>query len=86
MFSALATQGDFQNKINLFIAISPIANLNFAQGSAWIVGSTSLFEATMMLKPFFKVLEIALGMSEIFGPKWDYYKSLIGEFIPSVNK
>jgi len=68
MFAALSTNEDkYANKINLFVALAPIARMKDVKGAAIMADSdvsTALVEAAMKL-----------GVLEIFGPTWtDNYK------------
>ena len=63
MFSALSEgHGNLQNKINLFVAISPITNLNLAKAPFGTTDETVI--------DVLSGLANVLGVNELMGPKW----------------
>ena len=75
MFSALAeNHGNLNEKINLFVSLCPITNLNHASN---IIGR--LTQTTLDI--FYNSLEL-IGLHEILGPTWNRAKNTVCKIFP----
>ena len=70
MFSALAEgHGNLNSKLNLFVAICPVTNLNHASNAIGHLTNTMLYLLAGTLSNF--------GVHEILGPSWIYWQNMI---------